>query len=79
MSMSRKLPPFVEHWRDRQGKVRVYFRRGKGARVALPGPIGSEEFNAAYHAALSGALDPVRERQVRNAPGTHDKRTDRLV
>jgi hypothetical protein len=68
--MPRKLPPYVECWRDRHGKPRVYFRRGKGPRVALPGPIGSDEFNAAYHAALSGVLGPVRERHIRNARGT---------
>jgi integrase len=68
--MPRKLPPFVERWRDRHGKPRVYFRRKKGPRVALPGAIGSDEFNAAYQAALSGELDPVRERQIRYAPGT---------
>jgi integrase len=68
--MPRKLPPFVERWRDRHGKPRVYFRRGKGPRVALPGPIGSEEFNAAYHDALSGSIHPARDRQIRNAPGT---------
>src|SRR5262249_53533281 len=36
MSMPRKLPPFVERWRDRHGKVRVYFRKDKGRRVVLP-------------------------------------------
>ena len=68
--MPRKLPPFVERWRDRHGKVRLYFRRGKGARTALPMPIGSDEFNAAYQAALSGEITPARERHMRAAPGT---------
>ena len=68
--MPRRLPPFVERWRDRHGKVRVYFRRGRGARIALPGSIGSEEFTAAYQAAISGTLAPSREGRVRNAPGT---------
>ena len=69
-SMPRRLPPFVERWRDRHGKVRVYFRKGRGARIALPGAIRSEEFTAAYQAAISGALAPSREIRVRNAPGT---------
>ena len=34
--MPRKLPPLVERWRDRHGKMRHYFRKGKGARFPLP-------------------------------------------
>lgn len=56
MLMRRKLPPFVECWRDRHGKLRVYLRRDRGRRIALPITIGSEEFNAAYQAALLGQL-----------------------
>src|SRR5205085_7521197 len=70
MSMPRKLPPFVECWRDRHGKLRVYFRKAKGRRVPLPASIGSDGFNAAYQAALSGQLRPARERHSRPAPGT---------
>jgi integrase len=36
----------------------------------LPDTIGSEEFNAAYQAALLGQPEPVRDRFVRAAPGT---------
>ena len=68
--MPRKLPPFVERWRDRHKKVRLYFRRGKGARTALPAEIKSDEFSAAYHAALSGEIPPARERHTRATPGT---------
>ena len=53
--MPRKLPPFVERWRDRHGKMRHYFRKGKGARFPLPGPE-TAEFEAAYQAALMGQL-----------------------
>jgi enterobacteria phage integrase len=70
MSMPRKLPPFVECWRDRHGKLRVYFRKGKGARIALPTSIGSDEFNSAYQAALSGQLAPARQRHASPLPGT---------
>jgi integrase len=72
MSMPRKLPPFVERWRDRQGKVRVYFRKDKGRRVALPASIGSADFNVAYQAALSGQLAPAHENRARPASGTID-------
>ena len=53
-SMPRKLPPFVERWRDRHGKIRVYFRKDRGPRIPLPDTIGSDEFNVAYEAALLG-------------------------
>jgi integrase len=36
----------------------------------LPGAIGSDEFNAAYQAALLGPPTPVHDRLVRAAPGT---------
>src|SRR5947207_8950890 len=71
-SMPRKLPPFVERWRDRHGKVRVYFRKGKGIRVALPASIGSDAFDAAYQAALSGQLAPAQGHRAQPAPGTID-------
>src|SRR5262245_6826134 len=69
-SMARKLPPFVECWRDRHGKLRVYFRKERGARISLPNSIGSDQFNAAYQAALAGQLAPFRERHARAAAGT---------
>jgi integrase len=68
--MPRKRPPFVELWRDRHGKIRVYFRKDRGPRLPLPGAIGSDEFNAAYETALLGHLPPVRDRLVRTASGT---------
>jgi hypothetical protein len=68
--MPRRLPPFVECWRDRHRKVRVYFRKDRGPRIPLPNSIGSDEFNVAYQAALAGQLAPVRERHARAAAGT---------
>jgi integrase len=68
--MPRKRPLFVELWRDRHGKVRVYFRKDRGQRVRLPDAIGSDEFNSAYQAALLGQPAPVRDRFVRAAPGS---------
>lgn len=63
--MPRDLPRYVEHWRDRHGKMRFYFRRGKGKRIALPDDVTSEEFATAYAAALAGKMPetrgPVRE------------------
>jgi integrase len=68
--MPRKLPPFVECWRDRHKKVRVYFRRGKGPRFPLPEHIGSEKFNLAYQRALAGQIEAQRERRTPDKPGT---------
>ena len=48
----------IHRFRDRHGKVRHYFRRA-GQRVPLPGLPGSEEFMAAYQAAL--ACQPQRQ------------------
>src|SRR5258705_8039112 len=53
-TMPRRLPPFVECWRDRHGKLRTYFRKNRGPRIPLPTAVGSTEFNAAYQAALAG-------------------------
>jgi enterobacteria phage integrase len=68
--MRRKLPPFVECWRDRHGKLRAYFRRGRGSRIPLPATVGSDEFDAAYHAALTGQLVAGRHKHVKPASGT---------
>ena len=54
--MPRKLPPYVEAWHDRHGKLRVYFRKGKGGRVSLPSEIDSDEFRRAYADALAGLV-----------------------
>ena len=63
--MPRKLPPFVESWLDHDGNRRLYFRVGRGRRIALPLPVGSDEFNRAYQAALAGEVAPMRK-----APGS---------
>jgi hypothetical protein len=50
----RKLPPFLHRETSRHGRAVWYFRRGKGARVRLPGDFGSVEFWSAYEAAAKG-------------------------
>jgi enterobacteria phage integrase len=68
--MPRKLPPLVERWRDRHGKLRTYGRPDrKGPRIPLP-DLGTEGFNSAYAKMLARELTPSRERQERAAPGT---------
>ena len=44
---------FVKAYVDRHGKARHYFRKPGCKPVALPGPPGSDEFMAAYGAALA--------------------------
>jgi len=66
----RKLPPYTELFRDRHGKLRVYFRRNK-QRVPLPASIGSAEFEEAYSAAPGPTSTATRfascnRRQARN-------------
>jgi site-specific recombinase XerC len=55
--MSRIKLQFVQAFIDRHGHVRHYFRRGGDKRVPLPGLPGSEEFMAAYAAALASVPD----------------------
>jgi integrase len=62
----------VDRFLDRHGRLRHYFRRGKGPRKLLPGRAGSDEFMAAYQAALSGE-DLPRTPRLRGAPGTFDR------
>ena len=61
----------IDFFTDRHGRVRHYFRRGKGPRIALPGQPDCPEFLEAYQAALAG--EPVApQSKVRGAPGTFD-------
>jgi len=57
---------WTESFVDRHGVRRVYFRRGKSKRVALPTTIGSVEFHEAYTAAAAGfPIEPPRPYQTR--------------
>jgi hypothetical protein len=54
---------YVITYRDRHGKVRTYFRRGRGAKVIrLPDQIDSADFERAYKAALLAAPEDTRIR-----------------
>ena len=68
----RKRPPFVEFFRDRHGKPRLYFRKDRRLpRIRLPGVVGSPEFNRAYEDALAGRLsNPTLARPAVAAQGT---------
>ncbi len=61
---------YVDEFRDRHGKLRRRFRRGK-IKVPLPGEPGSREFMAVYERCMAGDFTPSpQERPPR--PGTID-------
>ncbi len=68
--MPRNRPLYVESFEDRHGKTRLYFRRGKGPRTPLPGPIGSDDFREAYAKALAGEVQAAKPAPTKDAPGT---------
>ena len=71
MLKRRPSLPYVERWRDRHGKMRSYFRRRPGPRIALNGEFGSDEFHAAYALALHGGEgDDSRPKVGRPGNGT---------
>jgi len=51
--MTRLHLRYIDRFRDRHGRVRYYFRRGKAARIPLPGLPGSDAFMGAYQSALA--------------------------
>lgn len=63
--MPRRLPPHVQRQTSKAGQVYLYFRRGHGERIRLPADLASDEFRAAYAAALAGQTVP--ENTVRPA------------
>ncbi|CAM5538061.1 Tyrosine recombinase XerC [Aquamicrobium terrae] len=53
-----------------KGKRYYYFRVGKGPRIPLPGVPGSDEFEAAYAAALTGKVEAKAAAKSAYAPRT---------
>lgn len=56
--MPRRRPPHLLRETSRHGKPVWYVRTGKGKRTRIKGEFGTPEFDAAYQAAISGALMP---------------------
>jgi hypothetical protein len=52
--MSKPRPPHLQRDVSRHGKTVWYVRFGKGPKTRIKGVYGSSEFEAAYHAAVSG-------------------------
>ncbi|MCO6386387.1 tyrosine-type recombinase/integrase [Aliihoeflea sp. 40Bstr573] len=53
-AMPRPRKPYIQREVTRHGRTVWYFRRGKEKRIRLDGDYGSTEFEASYHAALTG-------------------------
>jgi integrase len=63
-----KLPKYVQHWVDHDGRAHCYFRRPGYPRVRLPGLPWSPSFMAAYEAAFSGPRAAIGAGRIR--PGS---------
>ena len=63
-----KLPKYVQHWVDHDGRAHCYFRRRGYPRVRLPGLPWSPSFMAAYEAAFSGPRTAIGAGRVK--PGS---------
>ena len=72
LAMTRIHLRYVDRFVDRHGHVRHYFRRPGGKRLVLRGVPGSDEFMAAYKAALAGEA-PSAEPKVRGETGTFSR------
>jgi integrase len=70
--MTRIKLQYIHEFRDRHGKLRRYVRLPNGKRFPLPGAPGTDQFMAAYQAALAGEAPPPRSNigAGRTQPGT---------
>jgi integrase len=67
--MPRPRPPYLHRAVTRHGKMVWYVRKGvHGKKIRIRGDYGSEEFNAAYQAAIAGARKAPERQKV--AKGT---------
>lgn len=62
--MARKLPLYVVREKSRHGKVKFFYRVGKGERIRLPDDVNSAEFKEAYVLAVSGKRPAVKKQEV---------------
>ena len=63
--MARIKLKFVNGFTDRYGRPRYYFRRRGFPAIPLLGLPGSDDFMAAYSAALAGIPDVASENYIR--------------
>ena len=63
---------YVDAFKDRHGRMRFYFRKGKGERVPLPERPGAVAFMVAYQKALEN-VPIAKEETSRGDPGTFNR------
>lgn len=68
--MPRRLPRYCVEDTDRHGTIRIYLRRAGQKKVRLHGMPWTEEFMAAYQAALSGPSAEAPRDPRATTPGT---------
>ena len=56
--VKHKRPKHLHVYPDRHGHERIYFNRPPQKKIPLPGPLYSEAFWIAYHAAKAGVPAP---------------------
>jgi hypothetical protein len=66
----RKQFQYVHEYTDKSGNPRAYLRKPGHPRVALPWPVGTDEFKAAYHAAMAGKTMTAGAGASKTVPGT---------
>jgi integrase len=59
VDMPRPRPPYLISETTRHGRRVWYVRQGKGPRIRIRGAYGTQEFTAAYQAALKGGAPPA--------------------
>src|SRR5262249_17425075 len=67
-NQTMKLPKYVQHWVDDEGRPHCYFRRPGFLRVPLKGLPWSPSFMAEYEKAMSGARTAIGAGRVK--PGS---------
>lgn len=63
----------IDRFKDRHGRMRYFFRKGKGPRLPLTGEPGSPEFMASYQAAIEGQFEAPAAERHRGGDGTFDR------
>src|SRR5258708_6367932 len=65
--MPRPRPPYLLKEKTRHGRTAWYVRKGRGRREPVLGDFGTEEFNAAYQAALKLVIPSDEVPKVRTS------------
>ena len=68
--MTRQRLPYLQKETTRHGKTSWYFRKGDGPRIRIRGEYGSDEFTAAYDAAVNQRVVPAPQKRPLDAPDT---------